>query len=127
VGVGGTLVVFTDEAGPVAVEAARSELDLLARQEVGLEPVVFSAEAPANLHITEAEYGEGLEGGSVRLVVVNHGAAAAEGAEAPEADAVVECELDAVCDGVAEPVVVSVAVTLTVAVEDTDTETLQGV
>ncbi|MFM2246244.1 MAG: hypothetical protein RL071_2318 [Pseudomonadota bacterium] len=77
-GAGGTLVVLTDEAGPVAVEAARSELDLLARQEVGLEPVVFSAEAPANLHITEAEYGEGLEGGSVRLVVVNHGVTAAE-------------------------------------------------
>ena len=77
-GGGGTLVVLTDEAGPVAVQAARAELDLLARQEVGLEPVVIAAESPANLHITEAEYGDGVEGGTVRLVVVNHGAQPAE-------------------------------------------------
>lgn len=77
-GRGGRLVVLTDEAGPVAVDAARGELDLLARQSVGLEPVVFESSAPGNLSIAEAEYGDGLEGGTVRLVVVNHGAAAAE-------------------------------------------------
>ena len=77
-GRGGTLVVLTDEAGPVAVDAARGELDLLARQEVGLEPVLFESSTPGNLSIAEAEYGDGLEGGTVRLLLVNHGAAAAE-------------------------------------------------
>ena len=77
-GRGGTLVVLTDEAGPVAVDSARAELDLLARQDVGLEPVVFESAAPGNLSIAEAEYGDGLEGGTVRLLVVNHGPVSAE-------------------------------------------------
>ena len=74
-GTGGAAAVFTDEAGPVAVPAAASEIALFGEQGLGLIPRPVRARDPANLVILGATYGEGLEGGSVRLTVANYGAA----------------------------------------------------
>jgi len=72
-GEGGRVVVFSDQAGPAAVPAAADELELMAAQNVSLEPRVVQASSPANALVTAATYGEGLEGGSVRLTVENTG------------------------------------------------------
>jgi hypothetical protein len=72
-GKGGRVVVFSDEAGSVAVPAAREELGLLSRQNVSLEPRPVRAAEVGNLFVTSAVYGDGLEGGSVRVEVSNVG------------------------------------------------------
>ncbi len=72
-GKGGRLVVFSDEAGSVAVPAARDELGLLSRQNVALEPRPVRAAEVGNLFVTSAVYGDGLEGGTVRVEVTNVG------------------------------------------------------
>ncbi len=77
-GKGGRVVVFSDEAGPVAVPGAEDELALYGEQGVALERQLVQAEEVGNLRIVEARYGEGLEGGSVRVRLVNHGAASVE-------------------------------------------------
>jgi hypothetical protein len=77
-GDGGMVYLYTDEAGPIAVPAAREELQLYGRQRVALEPRVLRAEPPANLALVDADYGEGVEGGVVRVKVANFGASAVE-------------------------------------------------
>lgn len=72
-GSGGRVVVFTDEAGPSAVPAARSELELLGQQDISLEPRVVTAAEVGNVVVVSAAYGDGLEGGSVRVQLVNYG------------------------------------------------------
>jgi hypothetical protein len=72
-GKGGTLYLFTDEAGPVAVPAAEEEIRLLGAQGAALIPKVIPAPVIGNLAIVEARYGEGVEGGSVRVVVRSYG------------------------------------------------------
>lgn len=74
-GRGGRVVVFTDQAGPTAVPATADELSLLGEQNVALEPRILTPEAPVNAVVSSAVYGEGVEGGSVRLTVDNLGAA----------------------------------------------------
>ena len=77
-GSGGTLVVLSDGAGALAVPSARAELELLGRQRVALDPIPIRANLPKNLVIRSAEYGDGPEGGLVRVRVVNHGPAPEE-------------------------------------------------
>ncbi len=77
-GQGGRVRVWTDEAGPGAVPAAREELSLMAAQRVALEPRVVRPARPANLSIVDAVVGDGVEGGTVRVRVANHGDAAVE-------------------------------------------------
>ena len=72
-GGGGRVVVFSDEAGSVAVPQARDELGLLSRQDVALEPRPVRATEVGNLFVTSAVYGDGLEGGSVRVELSNVG------------------------------------------------------
>ena len=72
-GRGGRVVVFSDEAGSVAVPSARDELGLLGRQNVALEPRPVRAVEVGNLYVSSATYGDGLEGGTVRVEVVNVG------------------------------------------------------
>lgn len=72
-GKGGTVVVWTDEAGPDAVPAAREELLLMGRQNVALEPRVVQGDSSANVLVTGATYGDGVEGGTVRVTLANHG------------------------------------------------------
>ncbi len=72
-GEGGRVVVFTDEAGPEAVPAARGELELYSRQNIALVPRVVRGPTAANVVVTGAEYGDGVEGGTVRVTLANHG------------------------------------------------------
>ncbi len=72
-GAGGTVVVFSDEAGPTAVPAAEAELKLMGEQGVALRPIRLRPQVVANALVADARYGEGLEGGSVRLTVQNRG------------------------------------------------------
>lgn len=72
-GKGGRVVVFSDEAGPVAVDASRAELELMGKQNVALDPRPVRAPEVGNLFVTAASYGDGLEGGSVRVSVSNLG------------------------------------------------------
>ena len=77
-GGGGEVVVFLDEAGPSAVPAAREELALLAAQGASLSPRVVQSDAPANVAVLDAVYGDGPEGGTVRVTVASFGDAPAE-------------------------------------------------
>ncbi|MEC7946496.1 MAG: VWA domain-containing protein [Myxococcota bacterium] len=73
-GKGGRVVVFSDEAGPVAVPAAEEELKLLGRQGCALERRRVVAAVVGNVAPVSAQYGDGVEGGSVRVRLMNHGA-----------------------------------------------------
>lgn len=77
-GKGGRVVVFSDEAGPVAVPGAESEIELLGRQGCALERRLVRADAIGNVVPVGAVYGDGVEGGSVRVRIANHGADAVE-------------------------------------------------
>ena len=66
-------MVLTDEAGPVAVPAATEELELLTAQGGALTPEPVRPAEPRNLAVTDARYGDGPEGGSVRVRVANFG------------------------------------------------------
>jgi hypothetical protein len=73
-GKGGRVVVFSDEAGPIAVPAAEDEIKLLGEQGCALERRVVRASTTGNVTVVDARYGEGLEGGSVRVRLANFGA-----------------------------------------------------
>lgn len=72
-GKGGAVYVFTDQAGPTALPAARGEIELLADQDVALVPRPITPARIANVAVIGARYGDGVEGGSVRLQVMNFG------------------------------------------------------
>lgn len=69
----GEVLVFTDEAGPVAVDEAALELELLLGNGASVIPIAVGTDRPRNLAIVSAEYGEGLEGGSITMEVMNYG------------------------------------------------------
>ena len=77
-GAGGEVIVFNDEAGPTAVDAAREEIALLSAQGGALVPRPLIVGQPANISVVSAEYGDGPEGGSVRVVLMNFGRAEVE-------------------------------------------------
>lgn len=77
-GKGGEVIVFNDEAGPSAVLAAREEIALLSAQGGALRPRPISVSRPANVAVLMATYGDGPEGGSVRVELMNYGAEAVE-------------------------------------------------
>lgn len=70
---GGRVVVFSDEAGQSVVSQTKSELELLSRLKVTLEPHRLDPPEVGNVVVTEATYGDGLEGGSVRFQLHNYG------------------------------------------------------
>ena len=69
-GKGGEVIVYNDEAGPTAVPAAREEISLLSAQGGSLRPRPLSVARPANVTVLMATYGDGPEGGSVRMEVL---------------------------------------------------------
>lgn len=71
-GQGGEIWLYTDQAGAVS-EALKSEISLLVEQNVALIPYTPTIEEPSNLTIVEAEYGAGLEGGTLKFTVQNFG------------------------------------------------------
>ncbi len=74
----GEIHVFTDGAGPTVVERAQGELALLLEREITVVPHVLDARSPGNLSVSRVEYGEGLEGGTLTVQVMNHGGLAVE-------------------------------------------------
>jgi hypothetical protein len=74
----GEVIVFTDEAGPRLVADAEGEIARLVASGSALMPRPLHADPPRNLAVTDAEYGDGVEGGQVRLRVTNFGPAAVE-------------------------------------------------
>lgn len=77
-GTGGEVLVFSDEAGPAAVPAAREEIGLLSAQGGSLLPRPMQVERPRNVSVVSAAYGDGPEGGTVRIAVMNYGREAVE-------------------------------------------------
>ena len=77
-GKGGEVLVFNDEAGPAAIPAAREEIALLTAQGGALLPRPLQVSRPANVAVLSARYGDGQEGGTVRLEVMNFGREAVE-------------------------------------------------
>lgn len=74
----GEVVVATDESGPGVVEACAHDLERLLAVGASVIPRVHAPEEPRNVAIAEAEYGDGIEGGTVRVRVVNYGDGARE-------------------------------------------------
>lgn len=74
----GEVVLFTDEAGPVMIPGAREELGRIVAAGSAVLPVPIHADPPRNVAVTAADYGDGLEGGTLTLRVVNHGPTARE-------------------------------------------------
>ena len=72
-GAGGEVVVFSDEAGPLAVPAALPEIALLTEQGGALVPRPQRAAVAANVAVVGAKYGSGPEGGSVRVRIAGFG------------------------------------------------------
>jgi hypothetical protein len=75
---GGEVLVFSDEAGPVAADEARLELELLLDTGASVIPMSLGPENPRNLAVASAHYGEGLEGGTILTRIVNYGPTAQE-------------------------------------------------
>ncbi len=74
----GEVLVYTDGSGPGNVAAAQNSLArLLATGSVILPRMVGVAD-PTNVVVSDARYGDGLEGGTVTVKVRSYGAAAVE-------------------------------------------------
>ena len=69
----GEIMLFSDEAGPVMVADARSELELVIADGSAVIPRPVKAEPPRNIAVSSAVYGAGIEGGVVSLKVTNYG------------------------------------------------------
>jgi hypothetical protein len=74
----GEVLIYTDEAGPIAADEATLELELLLDNGVSVIPIPFGPKVPRNLAVVSAEYGEGLEGGSILTRIMNYGPDAVE-------------------------------------------------
>jgi hypothetical protein len=69
----GEVIIFTDEAGPLAVPQAKEAMAQLLGQGASLIPRRFAVETPSNVAPLQATYGDGPEGGTVALEVANYG------------------------------------------------------
>lgn len=72
-GLPGEVLVFTDQAGPGVVEASQVEIQALVDRGGAVIPRVVQAKPPVNVVPLSATYGDGLEGGSVRVELANFG------------------------------------------------------
>ncbi len=72
-GAAGEVLVYTDEAGPGVVEACAPDLERILALGGAVLPRRFAPPTPANIVPIEAEYGDGLEGGSIRVKLANWG------------------------------------------------------
>ncbi len=68
------VVIFTDEAGPGQVEACDVDIERIFAVGGAIVPRPFAPEAPANVVVTDASYGDGLEGGTVSVLLASFGA-----------------------------------------------------
>lgn len=72
------VVVYTDESGPGQVAACASDIERIVAVGGALVPRVFAPSETANIAVANATYGDGLEGGSVRVQLRSYGEAARE-------------------------------------------------
>lgn len=77
-GAPGEILVFTDEAGPGVVEACAMDLERLLQLGSAVIPRVYGPRERRNVAPTEAAYGDGIEGGTVTVKLVNYGEASRE-------------------------------------------------
>lgn len=77
-GAPGEILVYSDESGPDSVQSAADEVARLLELGSSILPRRFGPEDPANVAPIEATYGDGLEGGTVTVVLANWGAAPRE-------------------------------------------------
>ncbi len=69
----GEVVLFSDEAGPRQVAEATGEIERLIQQGSALIPRPIQGDPPRNVAVTSAQYGDGIEGGTVTFRVTNFG------------------------------------------------------
>lgn len=69
----GEVLLFSDEAGPTMVGEAQEEIRRLVELDSSIKPRRQEARVQGNVAVTAAEYGEGIEGGSVQVRVTNFG------------------------------------------------------
>ncbi|MCA9491863.1 MAG: VWA domain-containing protein [Myxococcales bacterium] len=69
----GEVVLFSDEAGPRMVSEATGEIELLVGAGSSVLPQRVASDPPRNVAVTQAKYGDGLEGGTVTVRVANFG------------------------------------------------------
>jgi hypothetical protein len=72
-GEAGEVYVFTDEAGPEMIPGAMEEIARLVEGGSAVIPVPVHARPERNVAVVAAAYGEGAEGGAVRVRVANYG------------------------------------------------------
>ena len=72
-GESGEVNLFSDQAGPTVLARASNQLEALLDMGVSVQPHTFSPVSPANVWITEATYGEGLEGGAITVELASYG------------------------------------------------------
>ncbi len=77
-GVPGEVLVYTDGSGPGNVARASHSVERLLAMGSALLPRPVGVVQASNLVVTDARYGDGLEGGTVSLTVRNFGADAQE-------------------------------------------------
>ncbi|MFT5585119.1 MAG: hypothetical protein ACI9VR_002707, partial [Cognaticolwellia sp.] len=77
-GESGEVLVFTDQAGPGVVSGAEEEIAALVERGSSVIPRIVQATPPKNVAVLSASYGDGLEGGSVRVEIANYGPDAIE-------------------------------------------------
>lgn len=69
----GEVLVYTDESGPGVVEACALDLERLLALGSAVIPRVFAPKERRNVVPVEAAYGDGIEGGTVTVKLVNYG------------------------------------------------------
>lgn len=69
----GEVVVYTDGSGPGVIEACQNDLERLNAVGSVVIPRVFAPDVPRNVVPVEAAYGDGVEGGTVTVKLVNYG------------------------------------------------------
>ncbi|MEZ4240713.1 MAG: VWA domain-containing protein [Myxococcota bacterium] len=69
----GEVVLLSDEAGPRMVGEASPEITRLVETGSSVLPRRIAGDPPRNIAVTSAKYGDGPEGGQVRVRVANYG------------------------------------------------------
>lgn len=77
-GLPGEVLIYTDESGPGTIEACAGDLERLLALGSSVLPRVYAATPRRNVVVTLAEYGDGVEGGTVAVHLVNYGPDARE-------------------------------------------------
>lgn len=70
----GEVLIYTDESGPGVIERCADDLAWLQQHGTAILPRIFAPPVRRNIVPVSAEYGDGLEGGTVSVKLANYGA-----------------------------------------------------